>query len=369
MIFHSTYKKPVLIVGNGTRESGAVELLHRFASKTKIPVLTTMNAVDLVQGEEKIGFIGVYGNRVANIIVSEADLIISIGARLGLRQVGNKTEYFAPNAHLIRADIDQFELSRNIKRNEEKYLNDAKEFLEKLMEENIPVYSEWYDKCRKAKELLSLYDKELGNYCMEEIAKLLPENPVCTIDVGQNQCWAAQSLTLKGRKGRIIIGGSYGCMGCSLPYAIGASIARHKEIVYCITGDGGLQMNIQELQTVFSENLPIKIMVINNRTLGKIREIQAGSYGQRFCITTQTSGYTVPDFEKLAMAYGIKAKTLADYRTLSSCKEWLYDDEPCLINIILPEDTLLLPKMNWNQKDMFPALPEQVVTEVHSILA
>ena len=121
MIFRSTSKKPVVIAGNGCREAGAAEVLHAFYKKTKIPVLTTMNAVDLMQDEDKLGFIGVYGHRVANMIVSQCDLVISVGARLGLRQIGNKKEYFAPHAHLIRADIDQYELSRNIKENEEKH--------------------------------------------------------------------------------------------------------------------------------------------------------------------------------------------------------------------------------------------------------
>lgn len=369
MIFRSTSRKPILIVGNGTREAGAAELLRQFSKKTKIPVLTTMNAVDLIQDEEKLGFIGVYGNRIANMIVAEADLVISIGARLGLRQIGNKPEYFAPKADLIRADIDQYELSRNIKENEEKYLIDAKEFLLKLLEEDIPVYTEWHDKCFEAKKILAPFDKELGNYCLESISAQLPINPIVALDIGQHHCWAAQSLTLKGKKGRILIGGSYGSMGCGLPYAIGASLAVRRGKVYCITGDGGLQMNIQELQTVISEKLPIKIIVINNRVLGKIAEIQASSYGGRFCITTPDSGYTVPDFEKIAIAYGIKAKTLYDFNKISDCSQWMCDDEPCLINIILPEDTLLLPKMNWNQKDMLPALDSKVNNNVLAVLA
>ncbi len=151
MISHSTYKRPILIVGNGTREAGAADLLHQFYKKTKIPVLTTMNAVDLMQDEDKLGFIGVYGHRVANLIVKYSDLVISIGARLGLRQIGNKPQYFAPNAKLIRVDIDQYELSRYIKDDEEKHLSDAKEFLEKLLEEDIPQYTEWNKRCLEAK--------------------------------------------------------------------------------------------------------------------------------------------------------------------------------------------------------------------------
>ena len=369
MIFRSISRKPVVIVGNGVREAGAAEALHALYSKTRIPVLTTMNAVDLMQDGEKLGFIGVYGNRVANMIVSQCDLVIAIGARLGLRQIGNKKEFFAPNAFLIRADIDQNELSRNIKEDEEKHLVDAKEFIERLLQEDIPLYTDWNRACFKAKDLLEQYDKDLGNLCVEKINTLLPCDPIVAIDIGQAQCWSAQSLNLKGKRGRILIGGSYGSMGCGLPYAIGATLAEGKKPVFCITGDGGLQMNIQELQTVASENLPIKILVINNKALGKIVEIQAGSYDHRMLITDESSGYSVPDFEKVALAYGIKAKTLDSYEELDGCSEWLSDNEPCLINIILPEATILQPKMNWNDREMKPLLSDEIMEKARLLLA
>ncbi len=357
-----------MIAGNGVVRSGARDLLLRFYERTKIPVLTTMNAVDLVQDSEKIGFIGTYGNRVANMIVSQCDLVISIGARLGLRQVGSNVSFFAPNAKLIRVDIDQFELSRTIKVDEEKYLEDAREFLNRLLTEDIPVYENWNRICFEAKKMLEPYDKQLGNLCLEKISDMLPENPIVAVDIGQNQCWAAQSLTLKGHRGHILIGGSYGSMGCGLPYAIGAAIGL-KSTVFCITGDGGLQMNIQDLQTVFVENLPVKIIVINNRTLGKISEIQRGSYNNRFLITTSESGYVAPDFQKIASAYGIKSTTVSDYQSLDSCIDWFKDSDPCLINIILPDDTLLLPKMNWNEKDMKPALDADITSSVLELLS
>lgn len=357
-----------MIAGNGVRESGAAEILHEFYKKTRIPVLTTMNAVDLMQDNDRLGFIGVYGDRVANMIVSESDLVISIGARLGLRQIGNKREYFAPDAALIRADIDQFELSRNIKDDEEKQLVDAKEFLQRLLDEDIPVYEDWNRRCFEAKGYLSNYDKDLGNLCIEKISSLLPKNPIVAIDIGQAQCWSAQSLLLKGNNGRILIGGSYGSMGCGLPYAIGATYADGKKTVFCITGDGGLQMNIQELQTVASEDLPIKIFVINNKALGKIVEIQVGSYDHRMMITDESSGYTVPDFEKVATAYGIKSRTFDGFEQLDEIKDWLEDDEPCLINIILPEATVLHPKMNWNDREMKPLLDDVVMNRARGIL-
>lgn len=369
MIFHSTSKKPVLLAGNGARFAGAAELILEFAKKTNIPVLTTMNAVDLIQDDRRMGFIGTYGNRIANMILAECDLLISVGARLGLRQIGHVPERFAPKAKLVRADIDQYELSRNIKPDEEKYLIDAKDFMQMLLSKNIGSYTEWWKQCLEAKKILDRYDKETGNLVIEKISSLLPINPIIAVDVGQNECWCAQSLSLKGNSGRIFIGGGYGSMGCGLPFAIGASIANDKKSVFCITGDGGLQMNIQELETVKRENIPVKILVLNNHALGKISEVQYVSYNSRFAQTTLESGYSVPDFEKIALAYGIRAVTLDSYHIIDDYKDWLTDDEPCLMNIFIPDDSKLIPKINWETGEIRPKLEDTVTLEVKKILS
>ena len=368
MIFHLTSKKPVLIIGNGARAADAGDLIYKFMEKTHIPVLSSMNTVDMVQDKYRIGFIGTYGNRIANMILNNCDLVISVGARLGLRQIGHMKELFAPHAKLIRCDVDQYELGRQVKDDEEKYNFDAKYFMELLLQEEIPDYIDWWNRCHTAKKMLAGYDDTEGNILIDNIAQLLPENPIVTVDIGQTVCWTAQSLWLKGTDGRIIIGGSYGAMGVGLPYAIGASISNNKGITYCITGDGGLQMNIQELETVKREKLPIKILVVNNRELGKISEIQHGSYHDRFCITTAESGYTAPDFEKIAIAYGIKAATLSSYEKLNDYKQWLYDSEPCLLNIMLTPLTLLIPKIKWETGMIEPDLEESLIQKVNDLI-
>ncbi len=365
---YSRYKKPVLLVGNGVRAAGATSLVVEYARKTNIPVLTTMNAVDIAQDDLRIGMIGTYGNRWANMILEESDLVISVGARLGLRQIGHKKEWFAPKAKLVRTDIDQAELSRNVKDDEEKHLMDAKDFMASLMEKDLPDYTEWKKRCLAVKELLAKYDNTEGNDAVEAISELLPANPILAIDIGQHQCWCAQSLALKGLEGRIMIGGGYGSMGCGLPYAIGASISQGNGIVYCITGDGGLQMNIQELETVVRERLPIKIIVINNQVLGKISEIQHGSYHDRYAQTTAASGYTVPDFAKIAEAYGMRGVNIPSYRELKDYSSWFTDNEPCLINMFLNPDTLLIPKIKWETGLIMPKLDEELEKKVLSLL-
>jgi len=157
-------------------------------------------------------------------------------------------------------------------------------------------------------------------------------------------------------------------MGCVLPFAIGSAIAMKNQPVYCIIGDGGFQMNIQELETVKRENLPVKIFILNNRVLGKISETQHFSHGDRFACTAVSGGYAVPEFVKIAEAYGIKAAKLTDYGDLVNYKEWVTVNEPCLFDIALPDDSLLTPKIKWETGNISPAIPDDVVEKVKAIL-
>ena len=369
MIFKPQYKKPVLIAGNGARTADAVDMIHEFARKTNIPLLTTMNGVDIAQDDLHIGFIGTHGNRIANMILRECDLIVTVGARLSLRQVGRYTANFAPQAHLVRADIDESELSRNIKPDEDKFHTDARDFMRKLLDEPVGDFIAWKKQCLEAKAVLDEYDKQPGNRAVGAIGALLPPNANVSVDVGMNQCWTAQSLVLKGDNGRIHISGGYGTMGCGLPFSIGSAIANKGEAVYCITGDGGFQMNIQELETVKRENLPIKIFVLNNKVLGKISETQHFSHGDRFACTAVSGGYTVPEFVRIADAYGIRGVKLSSYDELIKYKGWIEDKEPCLFDIVLPEESLLTPKIKWETGMISPSIPETVVKNVKEILS
>lgn len=368
MIFKPQYKKPVLIAGNGARQADAVDMIHEFVKKTNIPLLTTMNGVDIAPDDLHIGFIGTHGNRIANMILRECDLIVTVGARLSLRQVGRYTANFAPQAHLVRADIDESELSRNIKPDEDKFHTDARDFIRKLLDEPVGDFSIWRKQCLEAKAILDDYDKQPGNKAIEAIGTLLPPNANVSVDVGMNQCWTAQSLVIKGYKGRIHISGGYGTMGCGLPYAIGSAIAKKGEPVFCIAGDGGFQMNIQELETVRRENLPIKIFILNNRVLGKISETQHFSHGDRFACTAVSGGYTVPDFVKIAEAYGIKAAKIDSYTELNNYRVWIDEKDPCIFDISLSEDSLLTPKIKWETGKISPLIDDDAVDKVKKIL-
>lgn len=368
MIFRSTYSRPILLVGNGVRAADAVGMVHEFAEKTNIPVLTTMNGVDIMQGDSHIGFIGTHGNRVANMILNACDLVVSVGARLGIRQIGKDGRTFAPQADLVRADIDEYELSRNVKENERKFQTDARDFMRMILSEEVGDYSDWKRRCFAAKEFLAPYDKQPGNRMVEKIASLLPENAVVCVDVGMNQCWCAQSLVVRGDSARIHISGGYGTMGCGLPYAIGSSVYLKNGAVYCISGDGGFQMNIQELETVRRENLPVKMFVLNNKVLGKISETQHFNHGDRFAITAKSGGYTVPEFTKIAEAYGIRAVKIASADELDTYRSWILDGEPCLFDIDLPEESYLTPKIEFRTGVITPVLDAAITDHVMEIL-
>ena len=368
MIFLPKYKKPILLVGNGVRTAGAVKMVHEFVKRTNIPLLTTMNGVDLAPDELHIGFIGTHGNRVANMILNHCDLIVSVGARLSIRQVGRYTANFAPQADLVRADIDEYELSRNIKEDERKFHTDARDFMRILLDEDVTDFTSWKNQCLCAKAVLDNFDTQPGNKTIKTIGDLIPNNSIVSVDVGMNQCWCAQSLVLKGHDGRIHISGGYGTMGCGLPYAIGSSIATGNGLSICISGDGGFQMNIQELETIKREKLPVKIFILNNHVLGKISETQHFSHGDRFANTAVSGGYTVPEFTKIAEAYGIKAAKLESYEELVRYKSWIYDNEPCLFDIILPEMSFLTPKIKFETGRISPEIPKEVVERVTNIL-
>lgn len=158
-------------------------------------------------------------------------------------------------------------------------------------------------------------------------------------------------------------------MGCGLPYAIGSCISMGNQASYCITGDGGFQMNIQEMETVRRENLPIKIFVLNNCVLGKISETQHLEHNDRFANTTASGGYSVPDFAKISEAYGIRALKLDSYDELTEYKDWILDSEPCLFDIPLPENSLLTPKIKFETQEIRPKLDEEIINKVISILS
>ena len=360
---------PCIILGNGAKNQTTSALASQVINKFKIPYVTSMIAFDII-GNNKyyFGFLGAYGMRQANFIAAKSDLVISIGSRLDIRQVGVKREEFAQNAKIVRIDIDKSELSYKVHSDEISFFLSAQRALELMLEIDIEKdYSRWMEVCKQIRNELCGYDDKLPNEYIHEISKLIPENSIITTDVGQNQVWVAQSFQLKNGQ-KILFSGGMGAMGYALPAAIGAYYGRKKTIV-CICGDGGLQMNIQELQYLVREKIPVKIFVINNNALGMIRHFQEMYFNGCYFQTTPQGGFTSPDFGKIAEAYGIEHRAICSSIEVKECKDLIESDLPALIEIIINENTYIIPKLEFGQpnQDQWPKLNRELYKKLNEL--
>ena len=363
-------KKPLFLLGNGIKSARAVDEISKDVEKLKIPVVTTMIAVDVAAGYKyNYGFIGAYGNRTANFLISKCDLLISIGARLDVRQVGAKRENFAPNAKIIRIDIDEGELSYTVHEDEIHICADIKNVAKMLKIVNANDYDKWINLCESIKKKLIGHDDKRPNCLVKALGNLIPESAVITTDVGQNQVWVAQSLEIKKGQ-RVLFSGGHGAMGYSLPAAIGACIASSKKPTVCFSGDGGIQMNIQELMAVSSKKLSIKIILLNNYALGMIRHFQEMYFDRNYTQTTLSGGYTVPNFGTIASAYGIKYICCESEEDIQSIDKAVFEnDEPIFIEVKIKEETYVFPKLEFGKpnQDQEPLLERKLYDEINNM--
>ena len=329
-----TSSRPVVLVGGGLRLSHAEKELFEFIDKTKIPIVVSLMGLDSFPHDHEsfVGMIGTYGNRYANLALSNSDLLIALGTRLDTRQTGTKPETFAREATIIHVDIDPNELNNKIK--EDLSINsDLKTFLVKL-NEILPEdaekdIKEWKNVMKSFKENYPSYKKPTNeyldpNFFMHKLSEFLPEEAIICVDVGQNQMWAAQSLELKASQ-RFLTEGGMASIGSAFPMGIGASFAKPESIVVVITGDGGFQLNLQELQTVYHHNLPIKIIMLNNYCYGMIKQFQEQYMDSRFQSTV--GGYSAPDFQEVVGAYKIPVIEITKNSELTGCFENLFKDQ------------------------------------------
>jgi len=344
--------RPVILTGSGIKTAGAVGLLNEVTSKLNIPVISTMLAVDAVK--DSYGFIGAYGSRTANFIAAKSDLVIALGARLDVRQIGANRAAFAPDAKIVRVEIDKDELSLKAHDDEIQINADVKDVLNAMLGAQTKDLTLWNMICDKIRDELAFIDDRLPNKFVQSISKFIPEGSIITTDVGQNQVWVAQSFEVK-KDQRIFFSGGHGAMGYSLPAAIGCALASGKE-VYSFQGDGGIQMNIQELQTIARENIPVKVILFNNSSLGMIRHFQEMYFENNYVQTVPEGGYTVPDFEAIAGAYKIPYKCVTAPEDVD---DKLFDVAgPQFIEVKITEPTYVFPKLEFGKpnQDQEPLL-------------
>ncbi len=356
-------KKPIILAGGGIHISDANVLLREFAEKMNVPVVTTVMGKGAIPTNHPlyVGNCGMHGRFAANKAVSECDVLFSIGTRFNDRITGDLNE-FAPHAQIVHIDIDAASISRNVVV-DVPVVADAKLTLEKLLEwaeeKNTKAWKSQIDEWQKENPLEMRRDRGLSpQMVMEEINRQYPDGIYAT-DVGQHQMWASQYLEVEGPK-RFLTSGGLGTMGFGLPAAIGAKIANPDKEVVCVTGDGGLQMNIQELATAVVQGADVTICLLNNQYLGMVRQMQQLFYGKRYsstCLRKRTTcpsdckgpsdkcpKYT-PDFVKLIESYGgfgIRVESEAELEAaFAEAKK--HKNVPRLIECVISSDEIVLP--------------------------
>ena len=363
-------KRPIVLIGGGVRLSNAnVELLN-YVEKYSIPVVYSLMGKDAISEDYKynLGLIGSYGNRYGNLALANSDLILVLGSRLDTRQTGTSLDTFAREAKIIQVDVDKNELGSKIKIDIE-INSDVKDFIATLNKYEINIdITEWLKKLKEYKNKFSStvgFDNNLKipNYVVSIISKYLQDEDIC-VDVGQHQMWTAQSLNIKATQ-RVLFSGGMGAMGFALPASIGACIGSNKRTVV-IAGDGGIQMNIQELEVINRRKLPIKIFVLNNKNLGMVRQFQELYFDKKYLGTIDD--YSVPNFVDITKAYGIKARKIDNISKLEiELKDIFSSNEPELINIELPvEMTTVEPKLIVNKpiEDMHPFISKDELSSL-----
>lgn len=365
-------KRPLILAGAGIKQSCCVELFRRIVKSCDIPVVSSMLAVDVLQSnnEKYFGFIGPDGKRSANYIVDQSDCIVSLGARLEPRQTGYNTSVFAPNAKIIRIDIDNKEFLRNIKDDEIQLNCDLVDFLNQISIGHIDTHKRWLEQCIRIRNVLNGIDDTIANHYVRRITSLCDIDAKIFFDVGKNQLWGAQSVIVKEKTG-VYLSGGFGSMGYSLPAAVGACFETKKP-TYSFNGDGGIQMNIQEFQTITKNNLPVKIIVINNHALANVVIFQDRWLGSRYVGTMESENdYFASDICKIANAYGIKSVLLECLEDVEKHSDDFLSDEPVLFEFVIPSRTPVLPDIAADRDPLRTdgRLSKELIKTIEDLLA
>ncbi len=360
-------QRPVILAGGGIRTAGGAEELQALVEFTGMPVVSTLLGLDAVPHDNPsfYGMIGAYGNRYSNMTLANCDLLLILGARLDSRQTGTRPDTFARAATKIHVDIDPDELNAKVQV-DLPLLADVREFLialnRVLKGRNRPDLSSWYRIITNFRESYPTYaDPEEfpgidPNRFMEIASGCSSEGDLICLDVGQNQMWAGQSFRLK-RKQRMLISGGMGAMGFALPAALGAAKAVKGARAIAIAGDGGIQVNIQDLDVIVSHKLPVKVIVMNNQCLGMVRQFQDMYFGGRRQSTV--IGYGCPDLVRIAQAYGLPVFTINSLEQAASILDEAFAlDGPAYIEVTITQNSCVNPKLVVNRpiEDMSPHL-------------
>ena len=325
MLSHA--RRPLVIAGGGIAISDSVEVFRQFIDRTGLPVTTTLKGLGVMPADDPqyVGMLGMHGNGAANHAVQNCDLLMVVGARFDDRATGHLAQ-FAQSARIIHVDIDAAEISK-LRKADVAIVSELAPALEGIRPENT-ANPGWRAQCAGwTKEFAWRYDAPgKGIYApklLRDLSRAQPEGLTITCDVGQHQMWVAQHCTFNDPLEHISSGG-LGTMGYGLPAAIGAKVAKPDATVVCVSGDGSIMMNIQELATLNRYGIDVKILLLDNSALGLVRQWQEiffeGNYSEVHLADN-------PDFAAVARAFGIQARSIKEPEEVSDALEWLLNTE------------------------------------------
>lgn len=362
--------RPVILAGEGIKQSDTVRELRSFSENNNIPVLTSRYAEDVIaESDLYYGYIGSHGIRSANFILSKADLIIALGNRLAFPVDSDSFRPLVEKTKIIRIDVDEEEFERKVPKSEN-YVCDLVDLMPVLArwKEGYRGAEEWIRVCDVLRTTLRDYDVNEPVRILSEILKKIPKDTVVTSDVGNHELWISRAYIQSGIGNRILYSKTFGALGCSLAKAIGAYYASLKPVV-CFAGDQGLQMNIQELQAVAADRLPITIILINNRSSGMIRSGEKQRYQGRYVHTTRDSGYVAVNTPKIAEAYGIDYY-LYDRLSESELENILTNGlRPAVVEVMVEEDTDVTPHLRRGDacQNLYPYIDRALFHRLDSL--
>jgi acetolactate synthase-1/2/3 large subunit len=348
-------KRPLILVGGGVRSARAEEQFRKFVELLRVPVVCSLMGLDAISSDSKkrIGLIGTYGNRWANMALGSCDVLIVIGSRLDIRQTGADTKFFKADRTIFHVDCEPGEVNNRVTgcigilAQLDEFLTFANEVAESCAFEARDAWLKeilaWKDTFPDTSELKDI-DGINPNQFMHQLSAFSREAGAYVVDVGQHQMWAAQSLSITNGQ-RFLTCGGMGAMGFGLPAAIGACFALPDQPVVMIAGDGSFQLNIQELETVTRNNLPLKMIVVNNKCHGMVRQFQESYFSGRYQSTMW--GYSAPDFSAVAKAYGIDSYTVSNESDVDIALKtlWARPYEPGLLQVMIDPRANAYPKI------------------------
>jgi acetolactate synthase-1/2/3 large subunit len=367
-------KRPLIVVGSGVKLSNTEKQVIKFIKKVDIPIVTTWSTVDMFESDfvQLIGSFGVSANRPGNFAVQSCDLLISLGSRLDTHMTGSNAATFSTGSFKVMVDIDQSEIDKENGLIVDLPINtDLNTFFDQVLQEDFSIgdISEWKNRINiwKSKYPICLpeyfNEKDYVNpyVFMDLLSKMTRKNSIIIPDAGGNLTWTMQGYEPKVSQ-QLFSAFNHSPMGYALSAAIGSKLVQPDRDVICITGDGGLNMNIQELGTLELQNLPIKIFILNNKEYGIIKQTQSTWLNSKYVCSDIESGVSSPDFIKIAQAYNIKTKTVSEHNELKEVIEYVlaYSSGPIICNVSIKPNQEILPKLSFGRplEDMYPHLPK-----------